>query len=268
MDRTKWPALAGLVLSTISLALEIPTTFALDKPIHGSVLALLSCAVVLIFGSRLLPISSARAYNGSKYDSVPLDDIGRPHASREPSPSPEDISYPSSLRHLRIAFLSLVIAVFLRVLILRQTLLHTQCAVLGWEPLIPCAFAIWDYWTIRRHQKYTSDDNLERSAYDDVDHHINQTTYRYVLATFLVGFGGIVALSAARHPSSTVVCAVSTKYRWFLSTSQFFGTLLDISILISTNQLLHRQEARSGRGISLRVVSVGFAALVSGSFSL
>ncbi|WPH02682.1 Hypothetical protein R9X50_00554800 [Acrodontium crateriforme] len=263
METTKWPAITGLVVGTILLAREIPTTFAFDKPVHTAILALLSCAGVLIGGSRLLPKGAGRAHSGANYDSLPLEEIGHAHASREPSPSPADASVPVSLRELRVIFLSLALAISLRILILRQLLLNTQCARLGWEPLIPFMFALWDYWTVQRHRKQAIQDNLDRSAYDDIDHHISQAPYRYLLASFLVGFGGLIALSASSGASSTVICSASLRNRWYLSVSQLAGTMLDIVILLCTSKLLNRQDRRGPSGTALRFASVGFAALLS-----
>lgn len=263
MERIKWPALLGLVAGTILLSRSLPTTFASDKPVHTSIVLLASCAAAVIALSRFLPTDGGRSHDGQRYDALPLGEFGQPHSSRQPSPSPEDVRYPSSLRKLRILFLILVIAICLRVEILRKILANTQCADLGWGPLIPIALALLDYLAVQRHRKQTDPDDPESSVYDALEDNAARSPYRYIATSFLLGFGSMVALSTASSPESTYICAASLPNGWLVPTLQRFGTLMDLAIIYCIDQLLHQHEGKGSRSISLRFMSVGWALLFS-----
>ncbi|TKA83733.1 hypothetical protein B0A55_00033 [Friedmanniomyces simplex] len=271
MERTKWAAISGLVAGTVLLCRSIPTTFAFDKPVHTSIVVLASCAGIIIGLSRLLPREGGgRAHNGQQYDAVPLGDLGQPHGSREPSPSPGDVRYPSSLRKLRILFLILVLAICIRVEVLREVLANIQCATASWEPIIPLLLATWDYIAVQRHRKRfeSDDDNPEGSVYDWLESSWTKARYRYVVATALLAYGAIDGLASASNPKSTFICAAALPYRWVVPMVQWLGTGLDFMILYCIGQLLHQQEGRGQRGLVLRFLSVGWAFLFSAVITL
>jgi len=263
MDKTKWPAISGLVVGTILLSRSVPTTFAFDKPIHTSIVILASCAAAIIALSRFLPKDGGRSHKGQQYDAVPLNDIGRSHGSQEPSPSAEDVRYPSSLRRLRILFLTLVTTICLRVEVLREVLANTQCAGRSWEPLLPFAIAIVDWRTVQIHKKRVLSDDPDSSVYDELEVYLLRAPYRYVVAALVLGLVSMLALGTTGSPPSTYICAASLPFNWIVPNLQKFGTLLDLLIAYCVGQLLHQQDGRGARSISLRVISVGWAFLFS-----
>ncbi|KAK3648763.1 hypothetical protein LTR56_007203 [Elasticomyces elasticus] len=271
MDRLKWPATGGLVTCTILLCRSIPTTFALDKPVHTSAVVLASCAATILGLSRLLPQElGARSHKGQQYDAVPLGDLGQPHSSREASPSPDDVRYPSSLRKLRILFLVLVIAICVRVELLREVLTNIQCATTSWEPIIPFLFAVLDYLTVQRHQKRfeSEEEKPDSSVYDWLESSWTTARYRYVAATALLAYGAIDGLASGSSPRSTFICAAALPYRWTVPLVQHIGTLLDCVILYCVAQLLHQQEGRGQRGLRLRFMSIAWAGLFAAVITL
>jgi len=263
MDRTKWPAIGGTVVGTYLLSRHVPTTFAFDKPVHTSILLLASCATTVIALSRFLPKSGPRSHKGQQYDALPLEEVGQAHASRQSSPAPEDVRYPSSLRKLRIVFLVLVVAICLRVEFLREILANTQCTAYSWEPLLPLAFAIWDYRSVQRHVRRATDEDPGASVYDALEQYLVRTRYGYVFAAALVGLGGTFALYTTGSPTSSHICAASLPHHWQVPLLQHSGTLLDAAILYCIGQLLHQQDGRGARSVSLRFMSVAWALLVS-----
>ncbi|KAK3072606.1 hypothetical protein LTR53_006516 [Teratosphaeriaceae sp. CCFEE 6253] len=265
MEKTKSPAIAGLAAGTILLCRSLPTTFALDKPVHSSILVLASCAASIGGWSRLLPREGAgRSHKGQQYDAVPLGDLAQPPSSRDPSPSPEDVRYPSSLRDLRILFLVLVLAICTRVELLRQVMANTQCATSSWEPIIPLLFAIGDYITVQRHRKRAeSEDEPGGSVYDWLESSWTTARYRYVAATALLAYGAIHGLVLASGPRSTFICAAALPYRWVIPLLQRISTVLDLLILYCIGQLAHQREGRGERGVALRFMSVAWAFLFS-----
>ena len=267
MEGTKWASISGLVIGTVLLSRSIPTTFAFDKPIHTIILVLASCAGTIFGLGRLLPrdAGGARSHEGQQYGAVPLDDLGQPHSSREASPSPGDVRYPSSLRKVRILFLVLVLAICIRVELLREVLANVQCATTNWEPIIPFIFAAWDYFAVQRHRTRldADDDNLEGSIYEWLESLLAKARYRYVGATALLAFGTIQGLAPVSSPRSTFICAAALPYRWVVPLLQRLGIVLDFAILYCIGQLLHQQEGRGQRSLLLRFVSVAWACLFS-----
>ncbi|KAK5124244.1 hypothetical protein LTR85_001947 [Meristemomyces frigidus] len=263
MDKTKWPAISGLVAGTVLLTRSVPTTFAFDKPIHASIIILASCAAAVIGLSKFLPNDGGRSHKGQQYDALPLGEVGQPHSSREPSPSPEDVRYSSSLRKLRILFLALVTFICLRVEVFRRILANTQCAGQSWEPLIPSALALWDYLTVQRHKKRMVSDDPDSSVYDALEDHLFRAPHRYVVAACFISVGSVLALATTSSPASTYICAASLHNSLYVPNLQRLGTVLDLLIAYCIAQLLHQHEARGTRSVSLRFISVGWALLFS-----
>ena len=213
--------------------------------------------------TRFLPGTDGRAGEGQQYHALPLEEVGQRHGSRQPSPSPGDVRYPSSLRKLRIHFLILVGAICVRVEILHQTLRNVQCTVLTWEPLIPFVFTCWDYWRVQRHRRWAQYDDPNGNVYDALEQYLIRKPYKYLIAAGLVSFGSILAIATTRSPSSTYICAATLAYHWILPLIQRIGTICDIVIAYLITELLHTLEGRGGRSLSLRFISVGWAFLVS-----
>ena len=212
----------------------------------------------------MLPKDGGRTAKGQQYDALPLEDDGeRPHWSQHPSSTREDVRYPSSLRKRRILFTTLVFALCMRVEVLRHVLRNEQCTVLTWEPLIPLAFACWDYWSVHRHKRYTVYDDLHVSVYDALEQNIARSPYRYLVAVGLISLGGLVAVATTRSPASTHICAASLQFHWLVPFLQRLGTILDFTIAYCVAALLHEQEGRGYRSLSIRFISVGWALLVS-----
>ncbi|RMY00088.1 hypothetical protein D0868_09196 [Hortaea werneckii] len=242
MDRTKWPAISGLTIGTYLLCRSVPGTFAFDKPLHTSVTVLATCAATLLLLGRILPREIGASQKDQQYDAVPLEDVGIDHSSREPSPIREDVRYPSSLRKLRVLFLILVIAICARVATLKEIAENAQCAALTWEPLIPLALAIGDYWTVQRHRKRMHAEEYENNLYDDIQGAFVSSPYRYLLTAGVLSLSSLLALAKARSVGSTYICAATLSHTWMVPASQHFGTFLDLVIMYCVGQLLHQYE--------------------------
>lgn len=241
----------------------VQTSFAFDKTVHSSIATLACCGGAVIGLSRWLPRDNSRSHQGGQYESVPLGEIGQPHASREPSPCREDVAYPSSLRKLRIVFLLLVILLCVRVAVLREVLRNVQCTKASWEAVLPLAFAAWDYWTVqRKKRRTTNDDDLDSSVYDALERNIARSPYSYLATVALVVLGCTLAANSIASPASTFICAAGLPFRWLVPQLQRLGTVLDVAIIFCVHSLLTAQDART-RNTALRFASVGYASLVS-----
>ncbi|GAB7364171.1 hypothetical protein MBLNU230_g4722t1 [Neophaeotheca triangularis] len=265
MEKTKWAALSGLVCTTILLSRNAGSSFAFDKPYHTSIVLLASGGVATLALSRLLS-GDGRSTKSSHYDAVPLEDIGQPHASRAPSPDGTDARYPSSLRKLRTLFAVLVVALCLRVETLRLVLNDVQCATTTYAPLIPLAFALWDYLTVQRKRRYIleEEDDAGSGAYDMLQQNLTRTPYRYIICAGLVSFSSVLALRTTTNPASTHICATSLPYIHAVPSMQHIGTFLDILILYCITQLLGSDATTGARSLPLGFGSVGWAFLSSG----
>ena len=262
MDKTKWPAITGLVAGTYLLCRNVGTTFAFDKPIHTSIVLLASLAAAVIGLSRLLPRDGGRTWKGQQYGAVPLEEVGQPHPSRQPSPAREDVRYPSSLRKLRIIFLTLVASLCLRVEVQREILSDTQCTILSPQTFIPFSLAFWDYAMDQRHRKRIVHNDPDASVYDALEHYLTRAPYRYLVAALLVSLGGTLAVASTSSPRSTFICAASLNHRWLIPNLQWLGSSLDTTIVYCVGQVLHEHDGRGAHSVALRFIYVGWALLV------
>ncbi|KXS94982.1 hypothetical protein AC578_9482 [Pseudocercospora eumusae] len=268
MEHAKWPALSGLVIGTILLTRHTENSFAFDRPIHSAVSVFASAGAACVAVSRWLPRgkSHQNSHNGQQYDALPLNEVGEPHASRQPSPAREHVTYASSLRKLRIAWLLLVVALCLRAEITRQVVHNVQCAGRSWEPLVPLAFAVWDYWTVRRKSTRQIHDDAGANTYELAAQAIARAPYVVVLAVALISAGGMLALASTSTPHSTYICAASLSFRAAIPHLQHFGTILDIMIVACIGQLMNTHEARGSKSSVVRFASAGWAFLFSAGF--
>lgn len=263
MDRTKWPAILGLVASIILLTSSAQTTFAFDKPFHSTIVFLGTLGAAILGVSRLLPRGERRSHKGGEYSAIPLEDVHTNGGPREHSPSRmEDVAYPSSLRKLRIVFLVLVAAICARAGIARAIVLNVQCATATWEPIVPLAFTLWEWATVHRKKRNDVHDDGEATLYEIWEMRIMRAPYRYLVAVGITCFSALAALRIASSPASTHICAVVLPHRWAIPLLQHGGIVLDIVILACVGSLLHQEEGRGKRSPALRFSTLGWAALV------
>ena len=250
------------MLSTIYLSREVPISFTADKPLLSAIVFLVTAGVSLIILGRYLQKYDGRT-GGRQYRALSLNEVGQPHPSRDPSPKPDDVRYASSQRKLRIAFVALVIAVCLRVEILLRVLGNVQCSSLTWEPIVPLVFALYDFWTVQRHQKRSPEhEDGKVGAIGRFERRVVHTPHRYVVAVGVMAVGGIFAIATTRSSGSTYICAASLSFHWLTPLLQRIGTILDILILSCVSRLLQEQEGPSARSLATRFSSVAWAFLV------
>ena len=264
---TNGDVLSGLIVGTFYLSRNLGSSFAFDKPIHTSVVLLASTAATVIAFAKFWSRGAGQTSKGHEYTAVPLTEVGQPHDSRQPSPSPgsDDVRYPSSLRKLRLCFFVLICAICVRVAITRHILANIQCTVLSWEPFIPLLLAIWDYATVYRHKRSIQNDDPTSSIDDALEAYAAQSPYRFVFAAGVVAVGSLIALSTSSGHSSSYICASSLNNHWLLPIIQRLGTITDLVILYCLSQLLEGHEGRGSRSVSVRFMSVGWALLVCSS---
>ncbi|KAF2858694.1 glycosyltransferase family 90 protein [Piedraia hortae CBS 480.64] len=247
MTRTKWLAIAGVVVGTHFTTRQIPTSFAFDKPLPTAIILLATCAIALLIVAR---------FTGRKpsadYEAIPLEDLGETRTK---------VTKTLSRWHCRprISSLVLIASISLRAAALQQILGNIQCSRRSWEPLIPLVWALWDYWTVQRHQPNWTSDDPEIGAYEELKESAVRARYRYVLAISLISFGSFVALATTGPPPSTQICPSILPFVWLVPLLQFGGTLLDLVILACLVRQL--QPHRGSLPAGLR--SIGYACLVS-----
>lgn len=240
------------------------TTFAFDKPIHTGI-ATLACAggATVAFSKWIQRREDVRSHKGGDYESVPLNDVGEPHASRQPSPARSHVEHTGSLRKLRLYFILLVAALCLRVELLREVIRNVQCCGLSWAPLVPIAVAVWDYWTVQRKRRRDEFDDEGASVYETLEQSFVATPISHLAVVALCGVGGMLALASSSNPPSTFICAAIYPYRWLIPVLQRLGSLLDFLIVFCTAKLLTLQDGRGSRQKGSKLASVGYAFLVS-----
>ena len=258
----------------------MPTTFAFDKPQLSSSVFLASIALTLLGCSRLLLKDGARTATGQHYEALPLDDPchvgGKPHSSRHPFPTREDFTHASSLRKLQILFLVLagaivarpnvlilIGAIVLRTNVLLHVLLNTQCTGLTWEPLLPFAFACWDYWNVHRHRTRRNSKNLDARKIDNLEHDVVRSRFKYLTTIGFVSIASLVAIATTRGLPSTYICAASQHSYWVTPFLQRLGTVFDILIVSSATRYLHEPNKKGATNVGPRLASVGWAFVFS-----
>ncbi|KAK6438384.1 hypothetical protein LTR95_005410, partial [Oleoguttula sp. CCFEE 5521] len=265
MDRTKWPALIGLVAGTYELTSTIGTTFASSKPVHSSVVLLFSLAAALLVISRFLPRAEHHKRDGRAYNAVPLEDVHTDQTSRRRSSTPgfQDVAYPSSLRKLRLVFLVLVAVICARVAVLQQVLANVQCARRTWESAIPLVFAIFDYLGSRRGSSSDTSSERDLTLYGIWARRLLQAPYRYVVLVAAICIACIIAITTTSSPATAYICATTLPYTWSVPLLQHVGTALDVSTLTCLTYLIRQDEGKSERSAALRFSTVGWALMLS-----
>jgi hypothetical protein len=248
------------VFGTVSLTSNVPSSFALDKPIYCAIVCLTTLATVLLALVRLLPKSDRSSHKG-QYTAVPLEEIGSP---RDHSPHRlGDVAHPPNMRKLRVLFVVLVLAICARAELARQILLNVQCARGTWEPIVPLALAVWDYAVSRRWRKHEMEmDEQTSTIYDIWERRIMNSPYRYLVVVAIVSLGSLGALRAIGSPPSTYICAASLPFTWSVPSAQHSGTALDVLILYCINGLLYSDDERGSRTPSTRFSVIGWVCLV------
>lgn len=219
------------------------------------------------FSKWLQKQDTTRSQKG-QYEAVPLNDVGEPHASRQPSPIRNDVEQPTSLRRLRVYFVLLVISLCLRLELFREILRNVQCSGTSWELLLLISIAAWDYWTVRRRKRLPEFDDEGASVYETLEHSIARTPFSFLAVSILFSVGASLALASISSPRSTFICAAGYPYRWVVPLLQHWGSLLDVLIIFCITQLLTLQDGRGSHRLTTRFASIGYAFLVCASHYL
>ena len=249
---------SGLIIGTIFLSRTAQTTFANDWFLQSSIVILLSSGLVLLGISSILPRDAA-----GRARAISLTELGRPHASRSPSPTVQVSTHQYSERQLRVTRLILVLALCFRIELLRRVLANVQCSTTTLEPLVPLVFTIWDFWSLRRARKQPSRNDTGGGGSEASNDVIRGSPYAYLIAVSLTSLGGFLALNAGRAPSSTYICAGSMPYLWVIPQLQRLGSILDVVVVFCLDQILNRPGGRDARSNAMQFASVGWIFIVS-----
>ena len=255
----------GLVVGTAHLTFTVPSAFALDKPVYSAIVCLTTLAIVLLVLARLLPSGDVSTHKG-QYAAVALEETRYSNAPRDHSRDRTNhVVHPTNSRKLRALFLVLVLAICLRVELVRQIILNVQCARPTWEPMLPLALAFWDYATLRRRRSHDVEvDEQTSTMYEIWECRIMNSPYRYLVTVALTCFGSLGAMRALGSSPSTHICAASLPYSWYIPYAQHAGTALDALIVLCISGLLHTEDEHSSRGPSTRFSAIGWVCLVRG----
>lgn len=223
----------------------------------------MTLATVLFALARLLPIGEGSTHKG-QYTAVALEETRYNNAPRDHSRDrTEHVAQPPNLRKLRALFLVLVLAICLRVELVRQIILNVQCARPTWEPMLPLGLAFWDYATLRRRRRHDVEvDEQTSTVYEIWECRIMNSPYRYMVAVALTCFGSLGAMRALGSSPSTQICAASLPYSWTIPYAQHTGTALDVLIVLCISGLLYTEDEHSSRGPSTRFSAIGWVCLV------
>ncbi|KAF2723271.1 glycosyltransferase family 90 protein [Polychaeton citri CBS 116435] len=252
-----WCLSASLVFGTRMST----TSFFFDQPLLSSFFLLVSCGVTTAGLGHWLKRHDLSSSSVDKYEAVPLQDVGAPHGSRDPSPMPHARPvYPSGLRQVRVYFLALVIILCFRVEVFRRSIDRVQCNNIGYDAFIPFALALIDWWSSRQHQPQLGTiEDPHMGLYDLIEQRLTRSRYSSLLLTFAFSVTSAVALSADSSPRSTYICS-TTPLDQHAPVFQFLGSLLNVLAIWCVGELLQINEGRSGpRPFGLRISTVAYA---------
>lgn len=118
------------MLSACYLSTIYEKSFAFDRPVHSAVAILTLCGLCMILAERLRALLPSTS-DSQQYSAVPLQELRVSH-SRESSTgldgALEELRIPTpSLRRRRITWMLLVMAICVRVEVLRRVVQNVQC---------------------------------------------------------------------------------------------------------------------------------------------
>lgn len=264
-------------MGTVLLTRSVPTTFAADRPVHSGIVTLAICGVVVLALSRVLSRDVSHEGAGKHtYEAVPLEEVRRSAEEADETRDPiRDAIPPSSGRWWRISALVLVIALCVRVEVLRRVVRNVQCSTRSVTPLIPLVLAVEEWWRVRRRRRHghgrgrsveVADDDEEASAYEACATHIRRLPVAGMVSAGMVSVGGMVALAATASPRSTVICAATLPYRVQVPHLQWVGVVLDVLVVWCVSHLVVVRSTT--RSLASRAAAVGWSLFLSAAFLL
>ena len=174
--------------------------------------------------------------------------INQPLARDVSANATKDIT-PLNLRAVSIPLILLVIAIVIRIELLRYTLGHIQCAKLGVEagddclalaatPLtrqtsLPTLIALYDCWRTRKLPRRDAKSSHSLVA---LGQRLINSRARYLLPALLSSSGGYLAAGISPGFRSTYICPRNAAGSALLS--QFLGVLLEFFIICTLDECL------------------------------
>ncbi|KAF2805201.1 uncharacterized protein BDZ99DRAFT_524914 [Mytilinidion resinicola] len=242
MDAQKLISSIGLVAGLVFLPGLVRTSFAIDRPIHSSIVVLAVCGACIIGLDRTRALKDTKSHR-HRYGPIPLEDASDRRISGNRSVHGEENgskqSPLSSLRRLRLVFLILVGALCARVEVLHQVAKGVQCTRGSYQPFLPFLLAVYDFAIIRRHrQEWKPDEEQNGSPFKQVFARLSRHRYMLVLSTLLLGLCSSLELSATAPPSSTYICATTLPTFTLVPAIQLLGLFLDALIFVLVFHIL------------------------------
>ncbi|KAF2503390.1 hypothetical protein BU16DRAFT_39269 [Lophium mytilinum] len=233
---------SGLVAGLVILPSLVRTSFAIDRPIHSSIVVLAVCGACIIGLDRTRALKDTKSHR-HRYGPIPLEDANDRLTSGNGSIHGEEgvgkQSPLSSLRRLRLVFLILVGALCTRVEVLHQVVRGVQCTRGSYYPFLPFLLAVYDFAIVRRHrQGQKPDEEQDATSFQAIFARLSRHRYMLVFSTLLLGLCSSLELSATAPLSSTYVCASTLPAFSLVPVYQLLGLFLDALILILVFHIL------------------------------
>ncbi|CAI6337407.1 unnamed protein product [Periconia digitata] len=278
MDRKALLVPCGLVLASSYLSTSIPTSFALDRPLHTTAIVLLLSGLAIVAYETWALKNRRPNASDRGYVAIPLaEGNGRP-SSEETWPLQERPMPRGSLTRKRIALL-LVALLFLlgaRITIFWAVLKEVECSGPTLMAFLPLVLAL--YHGFRESRETSPRQNPVWSAFSSsaasyLDSFVNFFLHgptRYILPSLLLAISSFLTTLKTSALRSTYICPAATSSAFLLPKLQFLGFAVDCIIVLilyhlvdeGINQSDHPSPPESKDGTSIHGL-IGYTFIAS-----
>ncbi|KAF2442837.1 glycosyltransferase family 90 protein [Karstenula rhodostoma CBS 690.94] len=253
MDRKALLVPCGLVLGTSYLATSIPTTFALDRPLHTiAAVLLLSGLAVVAYETRAAQTRRPHSHSHSqraRHVAIPLQDgNGRPSSEEEWSSEERTPQYRGlGQRALAVMLAALLCLLGARIALFHAVLKDVECAGPQLTAFLPLLLALFHaYRTPKdRSQPAWSAESSSVTHLDRFVHFFLYGTTRYILPSLLLAISSFITTLRTSVLRSTYICPASTSAASLVPKLQFLGFLVDCILVLLLYRLVDEGLSQS-----------------------
>lgn len=257
----------GLLACTIRLTASLDKSFALDRPVHASIVVLTVCGAALLLFDKIRPLPGKSTQGSQHYAPIPLSDLGDGHGSRPTSPVPVEDLGPEYRPRFGLKVLCALIAFLLaaRIEVLRQVVSGVECSVSTTETVVPIFVALADWWILQRHRRQPRDqeDDMDSTMYGDMFSAMAGSQFKSLIAVVLLSWSSTAVIARATSAPSTYICSQALREYSMIPRLQVAGVVLDGLLSVLLYQLLDPPSPRPSNVSNKGSTCLGLSCLVS-----
>ncbi|KAJ4291674.1 hypothetical protein N0V90_009569 [Kalmusia sp. IMI 367209] len=249
MDRKALLVPCGLVLGSSYLATSIPTTFALDRPLHTvAVVLLLSGLAIVAYETRA---AKTRRPNSAtdRYVAIPLaDGNGRPSSEEVWSSEERPLRRDGLGQHALAVLLAVLLGLLgARIAIFHAVIRHVECSGPTLTAFLPLVLALFHAFRPPKDRPLPawSADSPPTTYLDRFVHFFLHGPTRYILPSFLLAISSFITTLRTSVLRSTYICPISTSAASLVPKLQLLGFLIDCIVVLILYRLVDEGISQS-----------------------